>query len=236
MTTTTVEIPRIVLYCSLQYAVSTIIKSLQGTHQTHVSYKMVKIQRQKSNHRSSRTLATIAICALIVCGILICLNHIGDGVAVNELRENSSKSNSKLRMSNNVMNSVSFVTPGEIQSDQHVSSIATKSQGTMTKTENRFLNTGISCEYKQLSDLKEYEAHPKVTDKPDGNQRRHAYDPPQDGVVTLVCCETTVGAMSIAVHKNWAPLGAEHFLDMVKSGYFSSKVALMRCVRNFICQ
>ena len=51
-----------------------------------------KIQRQKSNHRSSRTLATIAICALIICGILICLNHIGDGAAVNELRENSTNS------------------------------------------------------------------------------------------------------------------------------------------------
>ena len=192
---------------------------------------MVQIQRLKSNRRSSRTLATLALCASIVCGIWICLNYRGD-----EFQENSNKSNSKLRMSNNVMNSISFDTPGEKQTDHHISSAAATSQDTTSKTENKLLNAVISCYYKQISDLKEYEAHPKVTDEPDGNQRRHAYDPPQDGIVTLVCCETTVGAMSIAVHKNWAPLGAEHFLDMVKSGYFSSKVALMRCVRNFLCQ
>ena len=94
----------------------------------------------------------------------------------------------------------------------------------------------MPCEYKSFSDLKSYEIHPQVSESVDGNGRRHAYPPPKDGRVSLVCCNTTVGAMSIAVHHNWAPYGAKRFLDMVNSQYFSSKVALMRCVRNFICQ
>ncbi|KAL7446300.1 hypothetical protein ACHAXM_010380 [Skeletonema potamos] len=35
---------------------------------------------------------------------------------------------------------------------------------------------------------------------------------------------------------SWAPLGAERFLQMVETKYFSSKVALMRCVKGFLCQ
>jgi len=61
-------------------------------------------------------------------------------------------------------------------------------------------------------------------------------DPPKDGVLTLVCCETTAGRISIAVHHNWAPLGAQRFLEMVRNNYFTSKVALMRCMHKFICQ
>lgn len=93
-----------------------------------------------------------------------------------------------------------------------------------------------SCQYNSLSDLKDYEINPQQSDSVDGNGRRHAFQPPKDGIITLVCCETTAGPLSIAVHDRWAPLGAERFLNMVKTGYFSSKVALMRCVRNFICQ
>lgn len=98
------------------------------------------------------------------------------------------------------------------------------------------MSMSIPCEYKSLSDLKSYEIHPQVSESVDGNGRRHAYPPPKDGRVSLVCCNTTIGAMSIAVHHNWAPYGAKRFLDMVNNQYFTSKVALMRCVRNFICQ
>jgi cyclophilin family peptidyl-prolyl cis-trans isomerase len=42
--------------------------------------------------------------------------------------------------------------------------------------------------------------------------------------------------MNIAVHHKWAPVGADHFVKMVKDGYFSSKVALFRCMKNFLCQ
>ena len=56
------------------------------------------------------------------------------------------------------------------------------------------------------------------------------------GPIVLVCCATTKGPLSIAVHSSWAPRGAARFVAMVKSGYFSSRVPLFRCVKNFICQ
>jgi len=59
---------------------------------------------------------------------------------------------------------------------------------------------------------------------------------PPKGPMVLVCCETTKGVLNIAVHPTWAPLGADRFLNMVTTGYFSSKVALFRCLRNFLCQ
>jgi peptidyl-prolyl cis-trans isomerase A (cyclophilin A) len=64
--------------------------------------------------------------------------------------------------------------------------------------------------------------------------------------ITLVCCRTTKGPWSIAVHEAWAPVGSRRFLDMVKSNYFQGTtsdveeqdrgVPLMRCVRKFLCQ
>mmetsp|Transcript_23205 Transcript_23205/g.33941 ORF Transcript_23205/g.33941 Transcript_23205/m.33941 type:complete len:320 (+) Transcript_23205:49-1008(+) len=95
------------------------------------------------------------------------------------------------------------------------------------------------CSYKSLADLKEYELVPVASKEKDGNHRRHMVDPPKDtggSKLTLVCCQTTAGQISIAVHEKWAPIGAARFLDMVKADYFSSRVALMRCIHNFICQ
>lgn len=66
--------------------------------------------------------------------------------------------------------------------------------------------------------------------------KRHMVTPPKDEEISLVCCDTTKGPLSILAHHNWAPIGAEHFLTMVTSGYFNSGVPLMRCVRGFLCQ
>jgi cyclophilin family peptidyl-prolyl cis-trans isomerase len=101
-----------------------------------------------------------------------------------------------------------------------------------------------SCPYRSLKDLTEVERHPRATSE------RHTVDPPKDdnATVTLVCCQTTQGPWSIAVHESWAPLGSRRFLEMVRSGYFNSQpgaaedederhgVPLMRCVPNFLCQ
>ena len=94
----------------------------------------------------------------------------------------------------------------------------------------------MPCAYKSIKDLSKSERYPKATETPDENNQRHMVTPPKDGKISLVCCETTAGNLSIAVHSNWAPLGAEQFLDMVHTNYFSSKVALMRCIHNFLCQ
>jgi peptidyl-prolyl cis-trans isomerase A (cyclophilin A) len=47
--------------------------------------------------------------------------------------------------------------------------------------------------------------------------------------LSLVCCTTTKGPISILVHYHWAPLGVTRFLEMVQAGYFSTRVALFRC-------
>ena len=41
---------------------------------------------------------------------------------------------------------------------------------------------------------------------------------------------------NIAVHESWAPLGAKNFLDMVTTGFFSSKVAFFRALKGFLVQ
>lgn len=60
--------------------------------------------------------------------------------------------------------------------------------------------------------------------------------PPPAGNVTIVCCQTTKGEITVAVHPSWAPLGAARFLEMVTSGFFSSKVGLFRSMKNFLVQ
>lgn len=81
------------------------------------------------------------------------------------------------------------------------------------------------------------ECYPSIASLPQQNnwQERHMIEPPL-GPIVLVCCETTKGPLNIAVHPTWAPLGAERFLNMVATGYFSSKIALFRCLRKFLCQ
>ena len=89
-----------------------------------------------------------------------------------------------------------------------------------------------SCQYRSLLDLSPYELTPV-------KGPRHMVQPPTDvggGELSLVCCRTTAGPLPIVVHKSWAPLGAERFLSMVNVEYFSSRVPLMRCVKNWLCQ
>lgn len=99
-----------------------------------------------------------------------------------------------------------------------------------------FEESKSTCEYKSIFDLKNYELFPVSSSSPDGNNRRHMVTPPEDTKITLVCCETSAGQLSIAVHESWAPIGAKRFLEMISSNYFMSRVPLMRCIRNFLCQ
>ena len=82
-----------------------------------------------------------------------------------------------------------------------------------------------------LQDLSPSELHPKAT------STRYTVDPPADELpITLVTCETTKGLLHMLVHPSWAPLGASRFLRMVSTKYFSSKIAMMRCLKGFLCQ
>ena len=88
-----------------------------------------------------------------------------------------------------------------------------------------------SCPYSKLSDLTPEERFPKAS------AARHTVDPPVDTKISLVCCKTSQGPWSIAVHHAWAPIGAKQFMDMVLANHFSTpKVPLMRCIHNFLCQ
>ena len=51
----------------------------------------------------------------------------------------------------------------------------------------------------------------------------------------IVDCKSTQGPVEIHVVREWSPLGAARFLELVDDGYFSD-LALFRCVRNFLCQ
>lgn len=94
---------------------------------------------------------------------------------------------------------------------------------------NRENKSSVICPYQQIADLAPEEYKPK-------KGIRHMVDPPQDTNISLVCCKTTVGPLSILVHHSWAPNGAKRFLEMVDSHYFDAKVPFMRCVHNFLCQ
>lgn len=87
-----------------------------------------------------------------------------------------------------------------------------------------------ACGYKNgIFDLTEEELHPVAGE-------RHMITPPQGGKLSLVCCETTKGNLAMVVHHKWAPIGAAHFMDMIRDNYFDSTVPFMRCLKNFLCQ
>jgi peptidyl-prolyl cis-trans isomerase A (cyclophilin A) len=50
-----------------------------------------------------------------------------------------------------------------------------------------------------------------------------------------ISCETTKGPLKIDVHSDWAPLGAERFVTLVKDGFYTD-IAFFRCVRGFLTQ
>lgn len=89
------------------------------------------------------------------------------------------------------------------------------------------------CPYTSMHDLSAMERYPVASSS------RHMITPPmetQDYGVTLVCCSTTQGPLSILVHHAWAPYGARRFLDLVETHYFDTSIPFMRCVPNFLCQ
>lgn len=53
--------------------------------------------------------------------------------------------------------------------------------------------------------------------------------------VVTVKLETTKGEIIIDVHTDWAPLGAERFLELVRAGYYND-VAFFRVMKGFMAQ
>eukprot|EP01039_Chlorochromonas_danica_P011240 gene11241-12538_t len=53
--------------------------------------------------------------------------------------------------------------------------------------------------------------------------------------VFRVSCETTKGQIEIEVYPEWAPVGAQHFLELVVDGFYTN-ISLFRCVPRFLTQ
>ena len=53
--------------------------------------------------------------------------------------------------------------------------------------------------------------------------------------VELVECASTAGALHLHLRREWAPIGVQHFLALVESGFFTD-VALFRVIPAFVCQ
>jgi peptidyl-prolyl cis-trans isomerase A (cyclophilin A) len=173
---------------------------------------MVAVQRPRSNRLSFRIniLDKTFLCYLAVIAILY--------VVVLESDPDSTETTSQLRQ----------VVPGASSSKAAAARplvvVEEESAG-----DDKDEKSSFQCPYMSLKDLTESELFPQ-------KGTRHMVSPPQDRLLTLVCCETTKGPLSIAAHHNWAPRGAEKFLEMVRAGYFSKTVPLMRCMKGFLCQ
>ncbi|KAJ1427672.1 cyclophilin-like domain-containing protein [Ochromonadaceae sp. CCMP2298] len=50
-----------------------------------------------------------------------------------------------------------------------------------------------------------------------------------------VQCTTTKGPLTIEIHRDWAPLGADRFVELVKDNFFTD-IAFFRCVKGFLTQ
>ncbi len=50
-----------------------------------------------------------------------------------------------------------------------------------------------------------------------------------------VTCTTTKGPLLIEIYRDWAPLGADRFLDLVRDDFFTD-IAFFRCVKRFLTQ
>ncbi len=60
---------------------------------------------------------------------------------------------------------------------------------------------------------------------------RHVTAPPEYKVLL----QTTKGDVVILVHREWSPVGADHFYELVKAGYYANN-AFFRAIKNFVVQ
>lgn len=74
-----------------------------------------------------------------------------------------------------------------------------------------------------------------LADLPSPDNRKHIVAPPP-GPVTIVCCNSTQGVLSLEIHPSWAPNGAKRFLDMVRDNFFSTQVPMFRALKGFLIQ
>lgn len=58
----------------------------------------------------------------------------------------------------------------------------------------------------------------------------------EDPIVTnKVHCRTTKGDINLDIYRDWSPLGADRFIELVEDGFFQD-IAFFRCVKRFLTQ
>lgn len=57
----------------------------------------------------------------------------------------------------------------------------------------------------------------------------------EDMLTSKVICDTTKGQFTIDVYRAWAPIGADRFIKLVKSNFYTD-IAFFRCVEGFLTQ
>ncbi len=72
---------------------------------------------------------------------------------------------------------------------------------------------------------------------PEPSQREAAAPPKNETApdVFRVALDTSKGPVVIEVHRDWAPIGADHFYSLVKTGFYDGN-RFFRVVRNFVVQ
>jgi len=88
-------------------------------------------------------------------------------------------------------------------------------------------------------------ATPPATNPPADNNPPADANPPEDKKpadetkedvnVTNVILETSKGNIALAVHADWAPIGAAHFLELVNAGYYDG-APWFRVIPGFVAQ
>ncbi len=58
---------------------------------------------------------------------------------------------------------------------------------------------------------------------------------PDPHVSHRVACQTTKGPLQLEIWREWAPRGADRFVELVRDGFFT-EIAFFRCVRGFLTQ
>ena len=56
-----------------------------------------------------------------------------------------------------------------------------------------------------------------------------------DEITNKVHCTTTKGELTIEIYRDWSPLGADRFIELVEDGFFN-EIAFFRCVGGFLTQ
>jgi cyclophilin family peptidyl-prolyl cis-trans isomerase len=161
-------------------------------------------------------------------------NHFEGNVNTN-LKKTDHRTDTKMdNVRRNKIESEKAMTSSKANNGQDVDVVTTTTNAIETPKSIQSIHP--PCPYMKFNDLTDTERHPKAGNGTTTGWDRHMVTPPNNGNMTLVCCHTTVGPWNIVVHTNWAPIGAQRFLDMVQSSYFDSSVPFMRCIKDFLCQ